>query len=94
MKNILLPEPCPICGKQVFAMCQSWNPDTSEPHTIEIECESEPDVIKKGWKAWYREHYRMPYVDWLPYQQRALAFVKTEFMCVDGDLILKPEVPA
>lgn len=48
----------------------------------EIDCETEPplnDDNADEWDAWFEEHYRMPYVDWMPYEVRAIAWLNANF---------------
>lgn len=79
-----LPTPCPICGDKVSAMVNTFHqkPDgTWTASEIETQCESEPpppdsddndDPDWLEWDNWYANHYAMPYVDWLPYEMKAM----------------------
>ena len=80
--EIFLPEPCPICKAKVrltgvpALVEENGQWQASE---IEAECETEPFIDSDEWEEWHNHHYQMPYVDWLPYEQRMLAWVNEHF---------------
>ena len=60
---------CPICGARIAVEeIDSWDTETGEIADNEVVygCVTEPDIESKEWRPWFRWHYRMPYVDWLP----------------------------
>ena len=68
-----MPEPCPVCGAKVIVTnVTEWESESGRPLTIEYDCETEPDIDGDDWWDWHRGHWNMPYVDWLPWEKRAL----------------------
>jgi hypothetical protein len=89
MKPLILPEPCPICGKGVVVeTVTEWHDDGTIVHA-EIECETEPDIDSDEWSDWHAEHYAMPYVDWLPYEVRALKWLAERYTYDGSELKAK-----
>lgn len=89
-----LPEPCPICGKAVnLHAITEWS--ATEVVTIEYECETEPEFDYENeeesdnWCEWFEDHHRMPYVDWMPYENRALDWLNKNFSYGGNQLIPK-----
>ena len=77
---LALPQPCPICGKTVYlAAVTEWGADDGEIITGEYECETEPDIDSDEWRDWHNGHYRMPYVDWLPWEYRMLDWLNKNY---------------
>ena len=80
-----LPEPCPICGKAVFLTnVNEWGTESGTIIHADMDCESEPDIDSDEWSDWHAEHYRMPYVDWMPYEVRALKWLQANYR-YDGE---------
>jgi hypothetical protein len=46
---------------------------------IQLHCTGEPDFSSPDWDDWHRWHYSMPYVDWLPLEQRLLRAVRKKY---------------
>lgn len=46
---------------------------------VNLDCENEPDIESDEWYEWHRWHYSMPYVDWLPLEQRILSAVRRKY---------------
>lgn len=87
-----LDEPCPICGKAVYLTgVDEWETESGVILHAEYDCETEPDIDGDEWWDWHNEHYRTPYIDWLPYEQRMLAWLKARYR-FDGER-LKAQVP-
>jgi hypothetical protein len=85
-----LPEPCPICGAAVYLNgVTEWHTDDGEIIGVEYDCETEPDIDSREWKPWFRWHYRMPYVDWLPWEIRMVRWLNRKYHHRD-----KMEAPA
>lgn len=78
-----MPEPCPICGKVVYLTgVDEWGADPGHEGEIvgaTFDCETEPDIDSDGWEEWHRGHYRMPYVYWLPWEDRAIEWLNSRF---------------
>lgn len=75
---------CPICGAGLMldaGAATELDDATGEwiATEIELDCESEPDIDSDEWKEWLRWHYRMPYEDWLPLEQRILIAVRRKY---------------
>lgn len=75
---------CPICGAGLLldaGEATELDESTGEwiATEINLDCESEPDIDSDEWDEWHRWHYSMPYVDWLPLEQRILMAVRRKF---------------
>lgn len=92
-----LPEPCPICGKNVYLYhVDEWETESGKVVHFEMECESEPpmpdlesEVFNDEWDDWFNGHYSMPYVDWMPYEYRMLDWLNQRYR-YDGEGKLIP----
>jgi hypothetical protein len=75
---LTLPFPCPICRGSVslVAVIESCGWNMVE---VEFECESEPELGSPDWPAWHAGHFAMPYVDWLPWRERALEWLNRNY---------------
>lgn len=84
-----LPRPefdCPICGAMVhLTEVTEWGADDGEILTASFDCETEPDIDSDEWWDWHRGHYRMPYVDWLPFEVRALEWINGRYYYGDEE---------
>lgn len=84
-KPIAIPkavECCPICGGKLTAQVESWDQQHDGTWTasgIDVSCEHEPDIDGDQWEDWFANHYRMPYVDWLPVHTRLLTWMGGQF---------------
>jgi hypothetical protein len=75
-----LPFPCPICGAKVrLTAVTEWGTDDGHIEFAEYECETEPDIDSGDWPDWHRGHYAMPYVDWLPWENRMLTWLNRNY---------------
>lgn len=80
---IPLPRPCPICGSRVYLTAvEEWGADDGRITGAGFDCETEPDIDSAEWPNWHDGHYRMPYVDWLPYEAAALAWLARRYRYV------------
>lgn len=75
---------CPICGAGLLLDAGAGtelDEATGEwiATEIDLSCESEPDIDSDEWDEWDEWHYRMPYVDWLPLEQRILSAVRRKY---------------
>jgi len=64
---------------------------------ISLECVTEPDIDSDDWPAWHRHHWSMPYVDWLPVENRVLRWFQKHFRCnvtapdAGGERVMSPK---
>lgn len=92
MNPMVLPELCPICGKKVYLTdIEEWEDVSGKPLSLSMDCETEPDIDSDEWPDWHAEHHNMPYVDWLPYELRALRWLQEKFVYDGGQLIAKDQ---
>ncbi|MDE2101211.1 MAG: hypothetical protein KGL39_28455 [Patescibacteria group bacterium] len=75
--------PCPICGAALLLDagqgCEQTADGTWIATELDLQCTSEPDIDSGEWDEWHRWHYRQPYTDWLPLEQRILRAVRRRF---------------
>jgi hypothetical protein len=75
-----LPQPCPICGAKVILLnVTEWESDTGKPIAVEYECETEPPIDSDDWEDWHSGHFAMPYVDWLPWEMKMMAWLQARY---------------
>lgn len=77
---------CPICSAPLTPIRSSaWSKraDGWIATEIEFSCESEPDIDSKEWRGWFRNHFCMPYVHWLPLHHRLLQWMERTYRFVD-----------
>lgn len=74
---------CPYCGDKLTAQCSEWSQceDMSwKAENIELECLSEPDIEdSEKWHVWIDSHTMMPYVYWLPVEEKVLAWINAHY---------------
>ena len=73
---------CPMCDGKLYADFDSWEQDddgTWYATNVHTECENEPDIDSDDWEEWHNWHYSMPYVDWLPVDERVEAWMKERY---------------
>ena len=74
------PFPCPICGKKVLiGGVEEWETESGRILKFDSECETMPDFEDDDWDDWFHGHYSMPYVDWLPWEQRVLELLNERY---------------
>lgn len=81
---------CPICGATLIVEIDEWeeNDDGSWQVSdcgLKSECVTEPEVGSKEWADWFKGHYRMPYVDWLPVDVKLTKWVQASYRFVGID---------
>lgn len=77
---LAMPKPCPICGAKVrLTDVDEWGADDGEIIGVSFDCETEPDIDSDEWPDWHAGHYAMPYVDWLPYEVAAKAWLNARY---------------
>lgn len=77
--------PCPICNGTLRIQagdCFSVDKDEWIAEGININCETEPSLDSGLWYNWNKQHYRTPYLDWLPLEISLLSIFQRLF-CFD-----------
>jgi hypothetical protein len=73
---------CPICEADIeVEEVMEWECESGEPMSIQVQCTTEPDIDGDEWWGWQRGHWSMPYVDWLPVENRVLEWFRQNFRC-------------
>ena len=76
--------PCPICGKAVFLLgVTEWGSDDHQISQAEYECETEPDIDSDEWWDWHDGHFSMPYVDWMPWENKMMEWLNRHYFYDD-----------
>jgi hypothetical protein len=74
---------CPICGAKVYlTSVDEWGADDGEIIGASFDCETEPDIPDIDSDArgkWFEGHYRMPYVDWLPWEIKVMRWLNQHY---------------
>lgn len=74
---------CPICGKPLLLNagegCERDENGEWIATELQLQCTGEPGFDSPDWDDWHRWHYSMPYVDWLPLEQRLLRAVRKKY---------------
>lgn len=76
---------CPICGGQLYVQVSEWEQETEDPQSdwlasaIDVDCEHMPDLESDAFDEFMREHYRMPYVDWLPLEESIKRWMRLKY---------------
>ena len=73
---------CPICGAGIVVEdVDEWETETGRVTEcgLHINCSTAPNIISDDPDDWYRWHWNMPYVDWLPLYPRVLAGVNGNY---------------
>lgn len=73
---------CPYCRNKLVARCSEWSQceDLSwEAESLELDCLSEPDMEEdiEAWNQWVDIHSEMPYVYWLPIENKILLWINS-----------------
>ena len=73
---------CPYCKTPLHAQANGWiqrDDGTWQADTIDLDCETEPDIDGPDWEDWFARHSDMPYVHMLPVQQKVVAWLADRF---------------
>ena len=74
---------CPICDAAIVVEdIRAWESETGKPSEISIECTAGPDIDSDEWEDWHRGHYSMPYVHWLPVENRVMTWFQANYKCI------------
>lgn len=80
---------CPICGDCVYIDgVDEWYDEGDQMRLdaemgVSLDCGTEPDIESNEWDDWHRGHWSMPYVDWLPVQQKVARWLAAELVKPD-----------
>lgn len=65
---------CPICGAGIVLEsidgAEEIAPDKWVPDSFQYDCITAPDIDADEWEDYMASHWSMPYVDWLPVEER------------------------
>ena len=71
---------CPICGEQIrIEEISAWDAETGEILESKVNCSTEPDMDSEYWQDWHNWHWAMPYVDWLPVEERVVKWLNSKY---------------
>lgn len=75
---------CPICKSRLYASFDNWVFEDGEwlAQSTCLDCETEPEIDSPEWWDWFRGHYSMPYVDWLPVDVEVTKWINENY-CFD-----------
>ena len=80
---------CPICSDVLFIDgVDEWYDEGGQMRLdpemgVSLDCATEPDIDDPEWHDWHNGHWSMPYVDWLPVQQRVTRWLAAELVKPD-----------
>lgn len=79
---------CPICGalvhlEEITGMVECDITGLWIADEISIDCTSAPEIDSTEWEDWFRWHWSMPYVDWLPLSNAVMAWLRGHYRFVD-----------
>ena len=79
--------PCPICGSKVIVTgVHEWETESGKIVQADFDCETEPDLDSDEYLDWFHDHHEnMPYVYWLPYEQRLLDWLNQRYYRGDSE---------
>jgi hypothetical protein len=81
---LTLPQPCPICGAQVVLTAVTGGEEADDGRSIvtqaDYDCTTEPAIESPEWQTWFRGHFVMPYVDWLPWEIDVLEWLNERYV--------------
>lgn len=67
---------CPYCGGDVEARETGWTHEddgTETVDSIDADCQTMPrDTDSEEWEEWMEIHSDMPYVHWMPFENRMI----------------------
>lgn len=74
---------CPKCDKRLFAHFEAWEQQDDGTWACEaakLDCESEPTIDSgRKYSEWFRWHYDMPYVYWLPLEIKLTEWINQRY---------------
>lgn len=72
---------CPICRGTLYASCDQWAEENKDwvVDSINMDCETEPDIDSDNWQDWFTGHYSAPYIDWLPVEKIVIDWLNKNY---------------
>lgn len=75
---------CPICGEEVTVEIGEWTQSddgtwVASDAGVHASCITEPDIIAEDYDEWLNGHFSMPYVDWLPVDQKVTRWINDHY---------------
>lgn len=72
---------CPYCNTKLYVEAHAWTEENDGwvAESIEMICETEPDIDSEEWEDWERSHGDMPYVYLLPVQNQVQEWINNNF---------------
>lgn len=74
---------CPICNSRLLVSANGCfikdDNDDWIAENINIDCETRPERDNKSFKTWIKSHYRFPYIDWLPIEEKLLLSFQLQY---------------
>lgn len=78
---------CPICDAGlIIEDIDEWESETGRVTYcgLHVACSKAPEIDSKGWLEWFKWHYNMPYVDWLPVDDVVYRWFNKHYRYDDG----------
>lgn len=78
---------CPICGAPVIVNFDEWKTETGmvTKAGFHINCKDEPEMEwQDEWNDWFYGHWSMPYMDWLPLENRLYKWFTARYRLADS----------
>lgn len=75
---------CPICGEPIqITEIEEWETETGKVTDcgLRVDCTTAPEYQTNGgdMDAYLRDHWSMPYVDWLPVEEKVLTWLNRHY---------------
>ncbi len=79
---------CPICGAEVELEIDeyeqykdgSWRASECGVH---VDCTTAPPIGSRDWRSWFHWHWNMPYVYWLPVNERVYRWLRANYRFIE-----------
>lgn len=79
---------CPICGAEVYITgVEEWEQMDDGTWAagetgVHIDCVSAPPIDSRKWREWFKWHWSMPYVYWMPLRNTVTKWVRDNYRFV------------
>ena len=74
---------CPRCGGKLYITCDHWEQCAEDKGwiaaSINMDCETEPEILTDDWMEWLNGHYSQPYIDWLPVEHKLVVWLNKNY---------------
>jgi hypothetical protein len=73
---------CPYCETKLVVQVSAWDevmPGFGVAVSIDMNCETEPDIESDEWEEWLREHSEMPYEYQLPVDMKVMKWLNSKY---------------